>query len=160
MPLPTTTQSPPPIIIEPPTKRPLVSRFDVEPVSLSISKRLKTEDHPLQQSTTNNPLSDSDDSDSMMDEVITETPTPPHPEKKKKTKSSTFQKYGQAIGQTKEELQRRDRRMQRFSEVEVRGTPPRVDTPDYVRDAQIAASIVPLLLPYIRDEQCLYRHPR
>lgn len=32
--------------------------------------------------------------------------------------------------------------MQRFSEVEVRGTPPRVDTPDYVRDAQIAASIV------------------
>jgi hypothetical protein len=60
--------------------------------------------------------------------------------KKKKSKSK-FAKFGDKLGQTKEELERRDRRMARFQD-EGRGTPPRVDTPDYTRDAQIAASIV------------------
>ena len=86
---------------------------------------------------TNNPLSDSD-SDSM--DVVEVT----HEKKKKK---SLFQKYGETIGQTAEELARRDRRMQRFAEINERATPPRVDTPDYVRDSQIAASLVPLLSP-------------
>jgi hypothetical protein len=143
MPLPTATETPPtPIIEPPPLKRPLVSRFDVEPVSLSMSKRFKTEE-PKQSA---NPLSDSDSDSLMMEEIVvidqTLTSAPLGKKKKKKSKSSVFQKYGEIIGQTNEELQRRDRRMQRFSEVEVRGTPPRVDTPDYVRDAQIAASIV------------------
>jgi hypothetical protein len=138
MPLPITTPSPPPITIEPTkatTKRTLVSRFDIEP---SLTKRLKTD--PQQEPSTN-PLSDSDDSESVaiMDDVDIETFTPSTTKKKKKSK---FQKYGEIIGQTKEELQRRDRRMQRFSEIEGRGTPPRVDTPDYAQDAQIVASIV------------------
>ena len=115
----------PPPTIEPPPKRPLISRFDVEPEPISISKRLKTEPS----TTSINPLSDSDSS-SMIEEI---------PKKKNKT---SFQKYGEEISQTTEELQRRDRRMQRFSEIEARATPPRVDTPDYVRDAQIAASMV------------------
>jgi hypothetical protein len=98
---------------------------------------MKTE--PSTTSSTN-PLSDSD-SESMI-ELEPTIPTPPS--KKKKKNKSAFAKYGEVIGQTKEELQRRDRRMARFQEVEAaaRATPPRVDTPDYVRDAQIAASIV------------------
>lgn len=130
------TFAPSPIIESPPiAKRPHVSRFDVEPVSLSMNKRLKTE--PTSIST--NPLSDSE-SESM----IEVEPPPSAPTSKKKKKKSAFAKYGEAVGQTKEELQRRDRRMARFQEVEAaaRATPPRVDTPDYVRDAQIAASIV------------------
>jgi hypothetical protein len=58
--------------------------------------------------------------------------------KKKKSKSK-FAKFGDTVAQTKEELDRRDRRMARFQDE----GPPRVDTPDYTRDAQIAASIVP-----------------
>ena len=69
----------------------------------------------------------------------------PTPTTEKKKKKSAFQKYTETIGQTAEELARRDRRMQRFAEISERGTPPRVDTPDFVRDAQIAASLV--LLP-------------
>jgi hypothetical protein len=69
------------------------------------------------------------------------------PEKKKK--KSSFQKYGETVGQTTEELARRDRRMQRFSDINDRATPPRVDTPDYVRDAQIAASLVPPFPPFL-----------
>ncbi len=144
MPLPTPLHSPP--VVEPTTvaKR---SRFDVEPVSISLAKRLKTEPQPT---TSTNPLSDSE-SDSMEEIAVVEQQEeqqeqqelPLSSAKKKKNKNkSAFAKYGEVIGQTKEELQRRDRRMQRFSEIEARGTPPRVDTPDYVRDAQIAASIV------------------
>ena len=129
-----------PTIESPPTiaKRPHVSRFDVEPVSLSMNKRLKTE--PTTTST--NPLSDSE-SESMIADP-TSPAQPPSSSSSKKKKKSAFAKYGEAIGQTKDELQRRDRRMARFQEVEAaaRATPPRVDTPDYVRDAQIAASIV------------------
>jgi hypothetical protein len=77
------------------------------------------------------------------------------PEKKKKKKSS-FQKYGETVGQTTEELARRDRRMQRFSDINDRATPPRVDTPDYVRDAQIAASLVFSL--YASPSQSLLLH--
>jgi hypothetical protein len=84
--------------------------------------------------TTYNPLSDSEE-DSAVEE----------PPKKKK---SAFQKYGEVIGQTTDELRRRDRRMQRFHDVVERGTPPRVDTPDYMRDVQIAASIVKPSLPW------------
>jgi len=64
---------------------------------------------------------------------------------KKKSKSK-FVKHGEMLEQTKEEMERRDRRMARFQDGNggegVRTTPPRVDTPDYARDAQIAASIV------------------
>jgi hypothetical protein len=89
-----------------------------------------------------NPLSDSD-SDSMdVVEFIPKSTT-----EKKKKKKSAFQKYTETIGQTAEELARRDRRMQRFAEMSERGTPPRVDTPDYVGEAQIAASLVPSLPP-------------
>ena len=119
----------PPIKIEPAVKR---SRFDVEPVSISLAKRFKSEPQPV----TNNPLSDVD-SDSMEEITVSEPQKPPTFSKKKANKSV----FGEVMG-TKEELQRRDRRMQRFSEIEVGATPPRVDTPDYVRDAQIAASIV------------------
>ena len=58
MPLPTPLHSPP--VVEPTTvaKR---SRFDVEPVSISLAKRLKTEPQPT---SSTNPLSDSE-SDSM-----------------------------------------------------------------------------------------------
>lgn len=131
--VPTSIEQPPPV-----AKRSHVSRFDVEPVSLSMNKRLKTE--PSTTTSSTNPLSDSD-SESMI-ELEPTIPTPPS--KKKKKNKSAFSKYGEVIGQTKEELQRRDRRMARFQEVEAaaRATPPRVDTPDYVRDAQIAASIV------------------
>ena len=99
-----------------------------------MNKRLKTEPSTT---TSTNPLSDSD-SESMIELE------PTLPSKKKKKNKSAFAKYGEVIGQTTEELQRRDRRMARFQEVEAaaRATPPRVDTPDYVRDAQIAASIV------------------
>ena len=136
MPLP--TPLPPTQAMEPSAvKR---SRFDVEPVAISIAKRLKTEPQPT---LSTNPLSDSE-SDSMEEIAVVERQTPPSPKKKKNKNKSTFAKYGEVIGQTKDELQRRDRRMQRFSEIEARATPPRVDTPDYVRDAQIAASIVPL----------------
>jgi len=75
-----------------------------------------------------NPLSESD-SDAMVDV------TPP-----KKKKKSAFQKYGDDISQTEEEITRRDRRLQRFQEQE--GPLPRTETPDYTRDAQIAASMV------------------
>jgi hypothetical protein len=64
--------------------------------------------------------------------------------REKKSKSK-FAKYAEILGQTKEELERRDKRMARFQESEgvLRTTPPtRVNTPDYARDAQIAASIV------------------
>jgi hypothetical protein len=122
MPLPNPSlQQHQPMIIEATSKRPLVSRFDVEP---SLNKRIKTES-----TTPSNPLSESE-SDSMVEEL---------PKKKK----SVFQKYGDSISHTKEEIQRRDFRLQRFQEIERNNTPPRVDTPDYVRDAQIAASIVP-----------------
>ena len=97
----------------------VVSRFDIQPKTIPPSKR------PKQSPLSSNPLSDSDSSSS------------PEPPKKK-----TFQKYGEVIGQTKDELQRRDRRMQRFNDIAERATPPRVDTPDYMRDVQIAASIV------------------
>lgn len=97
-----------------------------------MTKRLKTE--PTQ-TVTVNPLSDSE-SDSLMQEVVADK----KPEKKKKKKTS-FQKFEESVSQTNEELQRRDRRLQRFELVE-RSIPPRTDTPDYVRDAQIAASIV------------------
>jgi hypothetical protein len=126
MPIP--TPSPPRPMVELPPKRP-ISRFDVEPVSISLNKRLKTELSTIP-STMTNPLSESD-SDSAVE----------HPQPQKKTQSA-FQGYGDAINKTKEELQRRDHRIQRFSEAEARATPPRVDTPDYVRDAQIAASLV------------------
>lgn len=144
MPLPKPLQPTPAPSIDPPApKRTLASRFDVEPVSLTLTKRLKTEPDSLKRHSMNtmplttsaNPLSDSD-SDSMDIVEIT-------PETKKKKKSS-FKKYSETIGQTTEELARRDQRMQRFAEMSERGTPPRIDTPDYVRDAQIAASLVPL----------------
>lgn len=120
MPLPTPLQ---PRSVIPTPQRSLVSRFDVAPPTIALNKRPKAS--PL---TTSNPLSDSD-TDSMIEQ----------PPKKKK---SAFQKYGEVIGQTKDELQRRDRRMQRFNDIAERGTPPRVDTPDYMRDVQIAASLV------------------
>ena len=122
---PTPIPEPTPILESPPpTKR---SRFDMQPSSISMNKRLKTESTP-----STNPLSDSD-SDSVAQEPVLVP--------KKNKKKSAFQKYGDAIGQTNEELQRRDRRLQRF-EIAERTTPPRVDTPDFVRDAQIAATIV------------------
>ena len=128
-------------------KRTLASRFDVEPPSLTLKKRLKSDSdssfslksrikhEPLTSS--GNPLSDSD-YDSM--DIVELTP---ESNKKKKKKASMFKKYSESIGQTAEELSRRDARMQRFAEINERGTPPRVDTPDYMRDAQIAASLVP-----------------
>jgi hypothetical protein len=122
MPLPSPLR--PSIPVEqPPPKRTLASRFDVEPVAISLNKRFKTSPKasPL---TSNNPLSDSD-TDTMSIE--------PPPKKKK----SAFQKYGEVIGKTKEELSRRDRRMQRFAEMAAASTPPRVDTPDYARDVQM-----------------------
>ena len=135
MPLPTSLL--PASVMEPTTvKR---SRFDVEPVSISLAKRLKTEP---QSTPSTNPLSDSE-SDSMEEVAVIEQQPSQSSKKKKNKNKSAFAKYGEVIGQTKDELQRRDRRMQRFSELEARATPPRVDTPDYVRDAQIAASIVP-----------------
>lgn len=85
MSLPTATESPPtPLIEPPPQKRSLVSRFDVEPVSLSMSKRLKTEE-PKQYT---NPLSDSDSDSMMMEElvVIDQTLTPPPRERKRRRK--------------------------------------------------------------------------
>jgi hypothetical protein len=134
MPLPTPLPTP---LMEPTTvKR---SRFDVEPVSISLAKRLRTEP---QSTPSTNPLSESE-SDSMEEIAIIEQETSQPAKKKKNKNKSAFAKYGEVIGQTKDELERRDRRMQRFSEIEARATPPRVDTPDYVRDAQIAASIVP-----------------
>ena len=134
MPLPTPLPTP---VIEPTTvKR---SRFDVEPVSISLAKRLRTEP---QSTPSTNPLSESE-SDSMEEIGIIEEQTPQPAKKKKNKNKSAFAKYGEVLGQTKDELERRDRRMQRFSEIEARATPPRVDTPDYVRDAQIAASLVP-----------------
>ena len=135
MPLPTPLL-PPPVIELTTVKR---SRFDVEPVSI---KRLKTEPQP---SPSTNPLSDSESDSAEEIAVVQQEQQQPSPSsKKKKNKNkSAFAKYSEVIGQTKDELERRDRRMQRFSELEARATPPRVDTPDYVRDAQIAASIVP-----------------
>ena len=84
--------------------------------------------------------------------VIDEKPT-------KKKKKSSFQKYNDAISQSKEEVERRNQRMARFAEVD-RATPPRVDTPDYVRDAQIAASInnsLPDDVPFVGRSQVLER---
>ena len=124
MPLPTPLQEPKPEPVIP--KRTLISRFDIEPTGM---KRLKSPAVPV----TSNPLSDSESETSIIEE------------KPKKKKKSVFQKYGETISQTKEELERRDRRMQRFSDIQTPDsatTPMRVDTPDYVRDAQIAASIV------------------
>jgi SAC3 family protein LENG8/THP3 len=138
MPIPNPVQEPQPQPVV--TKRTLISRFDVEPTAM---KRLKS---PAL--TSSNPLSDSE-SDSM---IIEEKP----PKKKK----SAFQKYGDAISHTKEELERRNQRMQRFSEPERATTPIRVDTPDYVRDAQIAASITSSLpddVPFVGHSQILER---
>lgn len=142
MPLPTPLPPQPQLVIEPPPKRPLVSRFDVEP---SLSKRIKTD--PVQST---NPLSESE-SESMLD--VDQIP------KTKKEKKSSFQRYGDTIGQTKEELQRRDLRMQRFAEpIFERPTPPRIDTPDYARDAQIAASISTVDdVPFVGRSQVLER---
>lgn len=143
MPLPQLLQSPAPTITPTFTTQPIVpkrslaSRFDVEPASLSLNKRIKTA--PSTPVPSSNPLSDSD-SDSM--DIVEFAPTATT--EKKKKKKSAFQKYTETIGQTAEELARRDQRMQRFAEINERGTPSRVDTPDFVRDAQIAASLVHL----------------
>jgi len=136
MPLPT-PPLPSPVMESTSVKR---SRFDVEPVSISLTKRLKTEP---EHTPSTNPLSDSE-SDSMEEIAVVQQQSSLSSKKKKNKNKSSFAKYGEVIGQTQDELQRRDLRMQRFSEIEARATPPRVDTPDYVRDAQIAASIVPL----------------
>jgi len=117
MPVPSPRQPSP--VPEPTPKR---SRFDVEPGSIALAKRIKME--PTQSA---NPLSESD-SDAMADV------TPP------KKKKSAFQKYGDEISQTQEEIARRDRRLQRFQEQEAQLL--RTETPDYTRDAQIAASLV------------------
>jgi SAC3 family protein LENG8/THP3 len=127
MPLPSTSPSQPlaNLLLSP--KRPLVSRFDVAP---SLSKRIKVDSPP-----STNPLSDSD-SDAMHDIE------PAPPKKRKKEKKSSIEKFGETVGQTKEEIQRRDLRLQRFAEnASELSTPSRTDTPDYVQDAQIAASI-------------------
>jgi len=85
--------------------------------------------------------------------------------KKKKPKSKLVM-HGEMLGQTKEEIERRDRRMARFQDGNggegVRTTPPRVDTPDYARDAQIAASIVtpPPPAPQPTTQKERYRQPR
>jgi hypothetical protein len=102
------------------------------------NKRLKTE-HPV----TANPLSDSDSDSSM--EIHKPPPKPiyvplPVPKQKKKKKKSALHVSNDMVDNPAE-LERRDRRMQRFGE-EARATPPRVDTPDYIRDSQIAASLV------------------
>jgi SAC3 family protein LENG8/THP3 len=139
MPLPTYLQEPKPEPEPVLTKRTIISRFDVEPTAM---KRIKSP------APTSNPLSDSD-SDSMIIE-----------EKPKKKRKSSFQKYNESISQTKEELERRNQRMARFTEVDRSIPPTRVDTPDYVRDSQIAASITNSLpddVPFIGRSQVLER---
>jgi hypothetical protein len=135
IPIPTVSPSPGPEAFDTtPSKRSVASRFDVEPLSVTLNKRLKTE-----HSVTTNPLSDSN-SDSEMEEPPRSVPQPvPKPKKKKKKHAPSVP--SEPIADSQAEIERRDRRMQRFAD-DGRTTPSQVDTPDYIQDSQIAASLV------------------